>query len=74
MSAWTPSSAIPKQNAQGAATYDLAVQVQGDSVRFVVNGAPVATVAKSAVPTDGIAGLRINHNLHVKTGPVVVEK
>lgn len=74
VAAWTPNQAVPKQNAQGAATYDLAVQVRPDSVRFLVNNTAVASVPKSAVPTDGIVGLRINHNLHVRTGPVVVER
>jgi hypothetical protein len=71
---WTASPAVPKQDAQGKASYDLGVRVRGDSVRFLVNGATVAAVARSAVPTDGVAGLRINHNLHVRARPVAIAK
>lgn len=72
--AWTANGGIPKADASGKATYTLAATVTADSVRFSVNDEPVATVAKAGLPTDGVAGLRINHNLHVATGPVVIEK
>jgi hypothetical protein len=72
--AWKPNAAVSKADASGRATYRLAVRVGADSVRFLVDDKPVAAVAKSAVPTDGIAGLRINHNLHVRTGPVEVTR
>lgn len=71
---WTKSDAVATQDSSGKASYDLAVEVGADSVRFMVGDERVAAVAKSAVPTDGIAGLRVNHNLHVATGPVEVEK
>ena len=69
---WTASDAVPKADESGRATYQLTAQVTADSVRFLVNDGRVAAVAKSAVPTDGIAGVRINHNLHVRVEPVVV--
>ena len=71
---WTASDAIPKQDGSGKATYRLSAQVTGDSVRFMVNDAPVTTVAKSAITTDGLAGLRINHNLHLSVQPVEIRK
>ena len=71
---WTPSNAVPKQDASGKATYRLSAQVTADSVRFMVNDAPVGSVAKSAVTTDGVAGLRINHNLHLTVQPVEIRK
>ena len=71
---WTASDAVPKQDASGKATYRLSAQVMADSVRFMVNDAPVATVAKSAITTDGVAGLRINHNLHLTVQPVEIRK
>ena len=71
---WKASDAVPKADASGKGSYRLTAQVTADSVRFSVNDKPVATVAKATVPTDGIAGLRINHNLHVATGPIEVKK
>lgn len=71
---WTASPAVPKANAEGRATYKLAVQVGTDSVRFSVNDAPVASVPRSALPTEGIVGVRIGHNLHVTTSPVMLTR
>lgn len=71
---WTASPAIAKTSAAGTATYRVAVQVGADSVRFRVNGQPVASVAKSAVDTDGIVGLRINHGLRVTVTPVSISR
>jgi len=69
---WTPSADVPKADGSGKARYDLAVQVTSDAVKFMVNGKQAASVSKAGVPTDGIAGLRINHNLHVKVNPVSI--
>jgi hypothetical protein len=71
---WTANPAIPKADSAGKANYDLAVRVGADSVRFVVNDKQVGAVKAGTVPTDGIAGLRVNHNLHVLTSPVVVSR
>jgi hypothetical protein len=71
---WTANAAIPKADASGKAAYDLKVHVAADSVHFFVNDKMVATAPKSAVPTDGVAGLRINHNLHVTVKPVAITK
>ena len=70
---WTPSADVPKADASGKAKYELAAQVTGDAVKFSINGKQVASVSKAGLPTDGIAGLRINHNLHVKVTPVAVK-
>lgn len=69
---WRASPAVPRADASGKASYDLQVQVGADSVRFSVNGSPVAAVAKSAMPTDGVVGVRIGHNLHVATSRVAI--
>jgi hypothetical protein len=69
---WTPSAEVPKADASGKARYDLAVQVTGDAVKFMVNGRQAASVSKAGLPTDGIAGVRINHNLHVKVRPISI--
>ncbi len=70
--AWKAAEGIPKADASGKASYKLAVNVGSDSVRFMVNEKQVGSVAKGAVQTDGIAGIRVGHNLHVKATPVVV--
>jgi hypothetical protein len=71
---WTPSADVPKEDASGKATYALSAAVAGDSVKFSVNGRQVAAARKAGLPTDGVAGLRINHNLHVNATPVSIQK
>jgi hypothetical protein len=45
-----------------------------DGARFLVNGAEVVTFPRDERPaTDGIVGLRINHNLDVQVAGVTVE-
>ncbi len=70
---WTAAADVPTQDAAGKASYALAAQVTGDAVKLLVNGKQVASVSKVGLPTDGVAGLRINHNLHVKAGPVSIK-
>jgi len=74
VSDWKASDAVPKADAAGKATYRVAAQVGADSVRFLVNDKAVTSVAKASVPTDGIAGVRVNHNLHVLVTPLTVKK
>ncbi len=65
---FTASPAVPQADASGKASYTLRIAVT-DRVRFYVNGQVAATVDARSVPTDGIAGVRINHNLHVIVTP-----
>jgi len=62
---WTDHASIRKTEGTTRGTNTLAVAVGGDRVRFLVNGAEVGSAAPADVDTDGIAGLRINHNLNV---------
>ena len=71
---WTASPDVPKEDGTGKASYALAATVTGDAVRFMVNGKQVASVSKAGLPTDGIAGVRVNHNLHVRISPVTIAK
>ena len=71
---WTPSADLPKEDAAGKATYALAASVTGDAVKLSVNGKQVASVSKAGLPVDGIAGLRINHNLKVRVTPVSISR
>jgi len=47
---------------------------RADSVYFRVNGQPVAVLPASTTLTDGIVGLRINHNLRVTASPIVITR
>ena len=49
----------------GHATNKLTIHVAKDTVHFIVNDKLVAAFPKSKVPTDGQAGIRINHNIDV---------
>lgn len=69
---FTPSANVPKADAAGKATYVITVRVAPDSIRFAVNGKPVAAIASKGLAVDGIAGLRINHNLHVMVKPLQI--
>jgi len=64
----TESNAVKKPDASGMATNALEVRVTGDKIAFVINGTVVSTVPKTgpAARTDGIYGIRINHQLDVQ--------
>jgi hypothetical protein len=66
----TPSEAINKDApGTGAAENAMAIRVARDSVHFYINGREVRVFARAALPgvaTDGLAGLRINHNLDIE--------
>jgi len=72
--AWRTDPAVPKADSTGKASYRLAVRVAADSVRFMVNDKQVAAVKAGTIATDGVAGLRVNHNLHVTTAPVSISR
>lgn len=62
---WTDNAAIRKPDNTGKMSNTLAIDVGRDKVRFLVNGTEVASQDTGKVDTEGIAGLRINHNLNV---------
>jgi hypothetical protein len=64
---WTDNASVHKQDADGKATNTLTVDAtNADSVRLMVNGAQVAALPMSHLgSTNGIVGLRVNHNLDV---------
>ena len=63
--AWSRHDAINTLNAQGSTTNTLAVEVGASHVRFLINDTEVSSQPRSAVDTDGLAGLRVNHQLNV---------
>ncbi len=72
----TPSDAVQKPGANGSATNTLEVHVMGDKVAFLINGKTVATMPKSGglAKTDGIYGMRVNHQLDVEIDNFGVSK
>ncbi len=64
---WTENAAVKKADASGVATNTVGIDAtKPDSVRLLVNGVQVGALAGShAGSTDGIVGLRVNHNLDV---------
>jgi hypothetical protein len=63
---WTDSPAVNKADDKGVATNTLTVDAKPDSIRLLVNGKQVhALVGNHFGNTDGIVGVRVNHNLDV---------
>jgi len=61
-------AAVRQPGADGTSENALEVRVKADSIDFVVNGAVVHTAPKTGTTalTDGIAGIRVNHQLNVQ--------
>ncbi len=72
----TASAAVKKPDASGTATNALEVRVLADKIEFVINGTVVTTLPKTgaAAKTDGIYGMRINHQLDVQIDGFGVSK
>jgi hypothetical protein len=68
--AWTAHPAVRKQSSEDRSTYRLAIRVSADSVHFLSTGTQVAALPRSALPTDGIFGLRLHQNLKVRVTQV----
>jgi hypothetical protein len=70
---WTPSDAVAKANATGQSTDKLEVIVGPQKVQYLINGKEVYSQDRAALvgpgkmlsSTDGIAGIRVSHNLEV---------
>ena len=71
---WTPSAAIVKVGAEGAVANELVVVVGKDKVSFRVNGKEVYAAPAASVDTDGIVGLRVNHNLSLHVESLGIKK
>ena len=71
---WTEDAAVNKQDASGKSTNKLTVDAsKADSVRLLVNDKQVAAIAMSHLgKTDGLVGLRVNHNLDVHISGLTV--
>jgi hypothetical protein len=70
---WADHDAIVAQDADGKATNTLSVEVGSDVVTFLINGEEVYSAPASQFRTEGIAGLRANHNLDLHIDGFTVE-
>jgi len=59
------NAAVKQPDASGKSVNALEVSVMGDKLQFKVNGTTVHTMAKGSLTTDGIYGIRVNHQLEV---------
>jgi hypothetical protein len=73
---WTKHDAIKAVDASGRATNEVAIEVGASELRFLVNGTEVHKAARGGMlrAPDGVAGLRVNHNLDVHVGSFSVTK
>jgi len=70
---WTPNAAIAKADASGKSTDKLEVIVGAQKIQYLINGKEVYSMdraqavgaGKMLSSTDGIAGIRVSHNLDV---------
>ena len=74
---WTPAPAIRKFDDKKADERSvrnvLEIKVAPETTSFLVNGSEVAKVPTKDIDTDGIVGLRVNHqlNIHVTSLDIV---
>jgi len=69
---WTANRAIKMFGTDGKMTNELAINVDATAVHFLINGVEVDTKPRSDVDPDGIAGLRVNHNLDLQIDGLTV--
>ncbi len=70
---WTTHAAIQPQDETGKCSNTLSVEVGDSQVRFLVNGEEVYAGSIDQFQTEGIAGIRVNHNLDLHIDGFAVE-
>ena len=72
----TANDAVKKPEANGESTNALEVRVGADKVDFVINGTVVHTAPKvgALAKTDGLYGIRVNHQLEVHIDGLALSK
>jgi hypothetical protein len=79
---WTPSDAIAKADASGKSTDKLEVVVGPQKIQYLINGKEVYSMDRAKAvgagnmltSTDGIAGIRVSHNLDVHIADFKITK
>jgi hypothetical protein len=71
-----PNDAVKKPDASGKSTNALEVRVTADKIEYLVNGTTVHSTPKSGMTakTDGVYGIRVNHQLEVHVDGLAVSK
>jgi hypothetical protein len=70
----TPNDAVKKPDDTGKSTNVLEVRVGADKIDYAVNGQVVHSMPKEGQTTDGIYGIRVNHQLEVQVDGFAVSK
>jgi hypothetical protein len=72
----TTHAAVQRPDASGRAVNALEVRVSGNTISYVVNGTVVHTTPKAGptAATDGLTGVRINHQLDVQVDGFEVQR
>lgn len=63
---YTPHAAIQKPGGNGQSVNRLELRVAGGDVAYVINDVVVHTAPTGNLTTDGIVGVRVNHQLDVQ--------
>lgn len=64
---WVESPAVRAVTEEGEAVGNaLEIRARGDQVEFVLNGTVVETFSREQVQPEGLAGVRVNHDLDVE--------
>ena len=71
---WRAHPAIIKESPSGPVANVLLVSVAQGKVRFLVNGQEVWSAPSASVDAEGVAGLRLNHNLGMHVESLVVTR
>jgi hypothetical protein len=71
---WTAHPAIQAEDPAGNCSNTLSVEVGESQVRFLVNGAEVYAGPIDQFSTEGIPGMRVNHNLDLHIDGFAVER
>jgi len=71
---FTSSTAVAKSDDSKPVMYHIAIRVEADSLRFMVDDKRVAALPRKDLPTSGIYGLRVNHGLHVVLDPIRITR
>lgn len=71
---WTADKNVNAQNSKGITSNQISINVGESDVTFDANGKKLLSMSKKEIgSTDGIVGLRINHNLDVKTSGLKIK-
>ncbi len=63
---WTPHASIHASDDSGHASNDMAIEVGAENVVFKLNGQEVHREKTADIYTDGVWGVRLNHNLDMR--------